>query len=162
QINALIPSSIGSGPQNLTVTTAAGKSAPYSITINTVQPGLLAPPQFNIGGTQYVTAVLSDGSYALPAGAIPGASTPPARAGETMTLYGIGFGPVTPSTPAGQVASGNSQLLLPVQFLFEQAAATVSYAGLSPGSVGLYQFNLTVPNVSGSATPLKVTVGSVS
>ena len=162
QVNALIPSTIGSGPQSLTVSTAAGKSAPYSITINTVQPGLLAPPPFNIGGTQYVTAILSDGSYALPAGAIPGVPTRPARAGEVVTLYGIGFGPVSPNVPAGQIASGNTQLVLPVQFLFGQAAAAVSYDGLSPGAVGLYQFNLTVPNVSGSATPLKVTVDSVS
>ncbi|HLH38620.1 MAG TPA: hypothetical protein VKX39_05685 [Bryobacteraceae bacterium] len=162
QINALIPSSIGTGPQSLTVTTAAGNSAVYPITINTAQPGLLASPAFNIGGTQYVVAILPDGSYALPTGVIPGVATRPARAGETVTLYGIGFGPVTPNVPAGRVASGSNQLLLPVQFLFGQASATVSYAGLSPGAVGLYQFNVTVPNVSGSATPLKVAVGSVT
>ena len=31
--------------------------------------------------------------------------------------------------------------------------ATAGYAGLAPGAVGLYQFNLVVPNVSG-AVPL--------
>lgn len=162
QVNALVPSTIGSGPQNLTVTTAVGKSTGFPIVINTVQPGLLAPPAFNIGGTQYVVALFSDGvTYVLPTGVIPGVTSRPATAGDAITLYGIGFGPVTPSTPAGQIAPASSKLELPVQFLFGQAAATVNYAGLSPGAVGLYQFNLTVPNVSGSATPLTVTVGSV-
>jgi len=161
QVNALIPSTIGSGPQSLTVTTANGKSAPFSLTLNTVQPGLLAPSNFNIGGTQYVAGLLSDGSYALPTGVIPGVTTRPAQAGETVTFYGIGFGPVTPNIPAGQIAQGNNQLLLPAQFLFGTVPAQVSYQGLSPGAVGLYQFNVTVPNVSGSATPLTFTAGTV-
>ncbi len=160
QVNALLPSTIGGGPQNLTVTTANGKSAPFSIMVNTVQPGLLAPSNFNIGGTQYVAGLLSDGSYALPTGVIPGVTTRPANPGETVTFYGIGFGPVTPNIPAGQIVQGNNQLLLPAQFLFGSVAAQVSYQGLSPGAVGLYQFNVTVPNVSGSATPLTLTVGT--
>ncbi len=45
QVNALVPSTIGSGPQQLTVTNSSGESAPYLITVETLQPGLLAPSQ---------------------------------------------------------------------------------------------------------------------
>ena len=41
--------------------------------------------------------------------------------------------------------------------------AAVSYAGLAPGAVGLYQINLTVPAVPASdATPLTFTLGGAA
>ena len=164
QINALVPSTIGSGPQQLTVTNGAGSSAPYRITVNTVQPGLLAPPSFNIGGKQYVVALFPDGNtYALPPNAISGVTSRAAHPGDTIILFGIGFGPVTPTVNAGQIAQTNNQVALPLQFLFGQTPATISYAGIEPGTVGLYQFNLIVPNVSsGDAIPLTVTLGSAT
>ena len=163
QINALIPSTIGSGPQLLTVTTAAGESAPHQITVDTLQPGLLAPSAFNIAGRQYATAVFQDGTYALPAGSVPGVTSRAAKAGDTVVLYGIGFGPVTPNTPAGQIASGVARLDVPILVYFGQTQANVYYAGLAPGSVGLYQLNIVVPaGVSGTAVPLTFTLGPVA
>src|SRR6185437_6732333 len=103
QINALVPSTIGSGPQQLTVTTGAGRSAPYQITVNTAQPGLLAPPSFNFGGKQYVVALFPDGNtYVLPPNSISGVTSRAAHPGDTIILYGIGFGPVAPGIPGGQ------------------------------------------------------------
>jgi uncharacterized protein (TIGR03437 family) len=41
--------------------------------------------------------------------------------------------------------------------------ATVNYAGLAPGSVGLYQFNVVVPNITANdLTPLTFTLGGVA
>jgi uncharacterized protein (TIGR03437 family) len=41
--------------------------------------------------------------------------------------------------------------------------ATVSYDGLAPGYVGLYQFNIVVPNVpAGSLVPVTYTLGGVT
>ncbi len=65
-------------------------------------------------------------------------------------MYGIGFGPVTPLTPAGQIAQGTSQLIGSLQFLFGQSPAQLAYDGLAPGLVALYQFNVIVPAVSDS------------
>jgi uncharacterized protein (TIGR03437 family) len=49
-----------------------------------------------------------------------------------------------------------------LQVFFAGTAAPMSYAGLAPGAVGLYQFNLTVPNVPASdTTPLTFTLGGV-
>jgi len=63
--------------------------------VNAVQPELLAPSaNFQIGGKQYAVALHIDGTYVLPPGSIPG---------ETILMYGIGFGNVTPSILAGQI-----------------------------------------------------------
>jgi NPCBM-associated, NEW3 domain of alpha-galactosidase. len=74
-------------------------------------------------------------------------------------LYGIGFGPVTPAGTAiaGKVAQGQSAVSAPVQFKFGELDGAVVYAGLAPGLVGLYQFNVTVPK-GAPAGDLKLTV----
>jgi uncharacterized protein (TIGR03437 family) len=116
---------------------------------------------FNIGGNQYVVAQLADGTFVLPIGAIAGVNSRPAKPGETIVIYGIGFGPVVPDTPAGQIAPASSRLAEPLQVLFGQTPPQqVSYAGLAPGYVGLYQFNLVVPQVpDDDLVPLTFTLG---
>ncbi len=163
QVNAQLPSNIATGgPLQLTVTNAGLTSAPVNVTVNGTQPGLLAPAAFQIGGNQYVGAVLPDGSYALPSGAIPGVATRPAQPGETITTYGIGFGPVTPNLQAGQLVSERNQLALPFQVMFGQTPAQLAYYGLAPSLVGVYQFNVVVPNVPDSdLVPLTFNLGKV-
>ena len=164
QVNALVPSNVGLGEQSLVVTAPKGISKPYSVTVNLLQPGLLAPANFKIGGKQNVVAFFPDNTtYVLPPGSVPGLTSRRAMPGEVITLYGTGFGPVTPDIPAGQLVESANTLALPSQFSFGSAAAQSSYAGLSNGSVGLYQFDLTVPNIQGSDTvPLTFNVGGVS
>ena len=45
-------------------------------------------------------------------------------------------------------------MLFRSQVYFGNTPATVTYAGLAPGTLGLYQFNVVVPNVSGAAVPV--------
>jgi uncharacterized protein (TIGR03437 family) len=164
QVNAQVPSNAGTGPESIVVSTAFGSSAPYSITVNLVEPGLLAPSSFIIGGQQQVAALFADGAtYVLPTGAIAGVPSRPAKPGDSITLYGIGFGQVTPTIPAGQVVGQANSLALPLQITMGGAQANASYDGLAPGAVGLYQFNVTVPQISGgNAVPLTFSVGGVS
>jgi uncharacterized protein (TIGR03437 family) len=163
QVNAQVPSNIAPGSQNLVLTTAAGGSSPYTVTVNSVQPGLLAPASFLAAGKQYVVAVFGDGSMALPPGLVPGVNSRRAKPGDVITLYGIGFGPVNPDTPAGNVAPLSSMLVSSIQFQIGGAPAALSYSGLAPQEVGLYQFNVTVPNVpSSDLTPVTFTQGSLS
>jgi uncharacterized protein (TIGR03437 family) len=42
-----------------------------------------------------------------------------------------------------------------------RVAAMVSYAGLAPGETGVYQFNIVIPNVTGTV-PLTFTLGGVN
>jgi uncharacterized protein (TIGR03437 family) len=164
QVNAVAPSNAGTGPQQITVTTAAGISAPYTLNFNATEPGLWAPPSFKIGGKSYVGALFSDfATFALPSGAIPGVNSRPAHPGETIILYGTGFGAVTPSVNAGEVTQQTNALVTPIQVFFGGMAAQVAYAGLAPTTVGLYQFNVVVPNVAASdAVPLTFSLGGAA
>ena len=86
-----------------------------------------------------------------------------ANAGDTIIFYGIGFGAVTPAIAAGQIVQQTNALALPLQVNFGTARATVSFAGLAPGAVGLYQFNVVVPAVTANdALPVTFTLGGVA
>lgn len=159
QLNVQVPSGVAAGPQQLVVQTAYGSSSSFTVNVSATAPGLWAPPAFNIGGTQYAGAVFSDGkTFVLAAGAIPGYASRPAKAGDTITFYGIGFGPVN-GVSAGETAPANAVLTNQPQFLFDQTPVTVQYAGLAPGLVGLYQFNLVVPSVPAGSHSLTFNFG---
>ncbi len=161
EIIAQAPSGIGLGQQTVTVMDGARTAAVYTVNVNATQPGLFAPSFFKIGERQYVAAVFSDNfTFAAPSGAISGAASRPARPGETIVLYGIGFGPVTPHTDAGEVVQQINNLDLPIQFFFGQTPAVHFYGGLVATCIGLYQFNVIVPSgASGDAVPLSFTLG---
>jgi uncharacterized protein (TIGR03437 family) len=162
QVNAQVPSGVAIGPQPLVLSTAAGASAAYSVTVKAIEPGLLAPPSFEIGGIQYVVALLGS-NYILPPGAISGLASQRATPGETITLYGVGFGPVTPNIPAGQIVEQSNTLASSFGVSIGGAAAKVIFMGLVQDSIGLYQFNVLVPNVPASdTTPLTFTLGGAS
>jgi len=159
QLNIQVPTGIGLGPQPVVVKTAAG-TATSNITVNAVQPGLLAPAALNFNNYSYAAAQLPDGTFVVPLGSSLGGTGRPARVGETLVFYGIGFGPVTPDIASGQIPAGQTALTQPVKFFFGQTEAKVTYAGLAPGLIGLYQFNVVVPNVAiANAIPLTFTLG---
>lgn len=164
QVNALLPSNIATTGMLLVAITNGGvTSAPVDVPANASQPGLLAPQSFFTNGMQYVVAQLPDGTYVLPAGTIAGVNSRPAKPGETIVIYGIGFGPVMPATPVGEIAGDDTQLAAPLELLFAATQAQVVYAGLAPGFVGLYQFNIVVPDVADNdLVPLTFTLGNVS
>jgi uncharacterized protein (TIGR03437 family) len=72
----------------------------------------------------------------------------PAKGGDTLVIYCSGLGAVNPPLAAGTPA--------PLAFLTNTVdtltatvggrPATVNFAGLTPGSTGLYQVNLVVPS----------------
>jgi uncharacterized protein (TIGR03437 family) len=163
QLDVQVPGGVSTGSQPLVVTTQAGSSAPFNVNVVADQPGLLAPPNFDINGTQYVTALFPDGTtYVLPSGAISGVTSQPAKPGDTITLYGIGFGQVNQGIPPGEIASGLSSLAAPLTISIGGAAATVTYAGLAPGYVGLYQFDVIVPSIGATnAAAVTFSLGGV-
>ncbi len=164
QVNVQAPGGVATGAQSLVVTTAIGSSPPFPVTVDATQPGLLAPGNFKLGGTQYVVAQFADGSYVLPPGAIPGLTSARAKPGDTIIIYGIGFGPVDPAIPPGQLAGQLNTLAAPLTVSIGGApAAAINYDGLAPNYVGLYQFNLVTPNVPpNDATPLSFSLGATN
>jgi hypothetical protein len=96
-------------------------------------------------------------------GAIPGVASRRAKPGETILIYGIGFGAVTPNIAPGQIVGQSNQLVAPLQVMLGSTSATLQYWGLAPNFVGLYQFNGVVPNVANSdLAPVTFTLGGAS
>jgi uncharacterized protein (TIGR03437 family) len=153
QVNALVPATVPAGTASVTVTNGALTSAPITVTVVAAQPAMLTVPPLFDPSSAFLAAIFPDfGAYALPS--LPAYSNVPTRtpgAGDTIVLFGIGFGTVTPDVPVGRIATQPTALVAPVQILFTGTGSpvpgTITYAGLVPGTVGLYQFNVVLPDV---------------
>jgi uncharacterized protein (TIGR03437 family) len=92
---------------------------------------------------------------------LPGATTTPAQPGETILLYGTGFGPTNPPIPTAQVVTAAEPLANNVAISIGGVAATWTFAGMV--SPGLYQFNVTVPeNLPNGDAAVLATIGGVA
>jgi uncharacterized protein (TIGR03437 family) len=155
QINALAPDDATLGPVPVQVTAAGAISNAV-----TVQKSLFAPAFPTIDGT-HVAALHADYSLIGAPNLLPGVVSTPARPGETILLYGLGFGPANPPQPTGQLVTTATPLANDVQVTIGGQVAFVAYTGLV-GS-GLYQFNVTVPNnLPNGDAAVVATVGGVS
>jgi uncharacterized protein (TIGR03437 family) len=163
QVSAQVPSSVGTGSQAVVVTTAGGASSSYFVTVNATEPGLLAPSVFHLAAGQYAVALASNGTtYILPPGTTNSVPTAVCHPGDTIILYGIGFGPVSPIINAGVIVEQANSLSGFAAAIGGQQA-TIQFAGLVAGFLGLYQFNIVVPNVpANNATPLTFALNGVN
>ena len=160
QVNAQVPDGIGTGNVTVQVVSPNGTSDPVVVSASDRSPSLLAPLSFSANQKQYATAILPDGTFVGPPNLIQGAPFRPAHNGETIVLYGIGFGAGTPAVPAGMIDT-QTTTLPNLTVTIGGANAVVSYGGLVPGYVGLYQFNVQVPpNITGDSL-LAVSVNGV-
>jgi hypothetical protein len=86
-------------------------------------------------------------------------ATHPAKAGQTLVFWALGLGATNPAVGDGAAAPGNppANVMAPVTVEFGLEffiyAATPSFAGLSPGGVGLYQVIVTLPASTHGARP---------
>jgi uncharacterized protein (TIGR03437 family) len=163
QVNALLPEGVAIGA-GVPVVVKNGSSESDPVLLNTadVAPAILAPPSFAVGGNQHAVATFpgsgSTVTFVGAAGSIAGATLRPARPGEVITLYGIGFGPVSPSVTPGSIATELARVTNRVTVQLGGMEANVQYAGMAPGFVGLYQFNFEVPNLPAGDHALVVSV----
>jgi uncharacterized protein (TIGR03118 family) len=133
QLDFLVPSTLSTGTAQIQISNNGLTSA--AVIVN-VEP--LAPAFFTLGtnatnGNAYIAAEHASGTLIGPAATIKTAS--PAEPGETIMLFGTGFG--------GPVNSG--QLLAPTPtIVIDGIEANVTFAGLV--GPGLYQFNVVVPS----------------
>jgi uncharacterized protein (TIGR03437 family) len=61
---------------------------------------------------------------------------------------------------AGQIIRQLNRTVQPVRFRFGQTEAQLTYSGLAPNFIGLYQFNVVVPQVAAGVTEIEVSLGS--
>lgn len=153
QINALTPLDSTLGPVQVVVSNGTSSSSAFSMSMTPVVPTFLL---FSKG---YVTATHTDFSLLGPATLYPGYSTP-AKVGETIVLWTIGFGLPTTTLVAGSAAQSGPLPSLPTCQI-AGASATVSYAGVV--SPGLYQINLQIPNAATNGdNPISCSFNGVS
>jgi uncharacterized protein (TIGR03437 family) len=87
--------------------------------------------------------------------------TTPEAPGRVIVIYATGLGPVRNPPNAGVPAGGElSPTLTPATVTIGGRSAAVSYSGLTPGFIGLYQVNAVVPaGLAPGAHALVVTSG---
>ena len=139
QINVLAPADTTTG-QVAVVVKNNGLSSPSA----NIQLGTVAPSFFLFKGNA-IAAFHSDNVTPIGATGVVTGSTP-AKPGETIVLYGTGFGATNPAYPAGQLVSTGYTLASNPTVSIGGATATVTYAGLT--AAGVYQINVTVPDAT--------------
>jgi uncharacterized protein (TIGR03437 family) len=148
QLNVQAPEDSTIGNVAITVTNCTATSPPFTLARQALAPGLLAPANYSANGTQYMVATFaSDGAYVLntSTGASFGLNSRPAKPGDLIIAYGIGFGAVTPAILPGVITLQSNALVNPVTISFGSTNAALAYAGLAGNIVGLYEFYITVP-----------------
>jgi uncharacterized protein (TIGR03437 family) len=156
QLNVLAATDIGEGPVQVEVTRDGQTSNSMTGQAARVAPGFF---KFDPEDRKYIAATHVNGAFLGKTTLYPGLTTPAAK-GETIVLYGTGFGPTEPAAPNGETVS-TPGMVTGVTVTIGNVPATVSFAGLT-GS-GLYQLNVVVPASapSGDAEVI-ATVGGVS
>jgi uncharacterized protein (TIGR03437 family) len=152
QINILTPPDLPTSGQIAVVVTDNGLA---SSTANvTAQP--VAPAFFLADTAGHIAA--QHGNYTSVGSTAPAT---PAAPGETITLYGNGFGVTTPTVTKGQIQSGAAPLVVAPTVTIGGTPANVVFAGLT--GTGLYQLNVTVPaTLPNGDAPVIATVSGVS
>ena len=162
QINFQVPFALAA-PGAFTLTVSQGQLAGNAITlpIARVSPGLFSTNQQGSG--QGAIRIANSATIAAPVGAFPDAH--PVQAGDVIEIYCTGLGAVSSNVLPGAAAPSRplaTTLLQPLVTVGGQPAL-VDFSGLAPGTAGLYQVNVTVPNgvTGGDAVPVVLTIGGV-
>ena len=144
------PTSLTTGAlTRIQVANSSGSSAAVPQIASTANPGVFT---YEAGGGGQAKAINQDGSPNGD-GSILG-SDKPAPPGSVIQVYATGLGAVTPAVAAGTPTPSSplSTTVSPVTATIAGRAATVTFAGLAPGMVGVYQVNIIVPPSAPSGT----------
>ena len=162
QINVQAPDDTTTGTVTVAVTSPGGTST-QDVSLNTYAPSL------SLLDSKYpVAIVVTPGKpgnsgqgydYIGPAGAYS-FPTRPVVPGETVTLYGTGFGPTIPKVAAGKTFSGVAYAETVPNISIGGVPANVTFAGIV--QAGLYQFNVEVPADLSGELVLQATVNGYS
>lgn len=171
QINIQIPNVPPAGTASVQVISNCGTASALQSTPLTVgtQP---ATPEFlfwvkNASGQNPVIAINAvTYAYVGAAGLIPGLTFTPAKPGDILTIYGVSFGPTNPAIAAGASSAVVAQTTNAPSVTLggtPLAASNLLYAGISPGTAGLYQLNIQVPaGLADGDYPIVLTLGGFS
>jgi uncharacterized protein (TIGR03437 family) len=150
QINFQLPDDLQPGAQTVTVSAQGQPDVQASFTIVQDAPGLF-PMAAN--DQTYAVATHADGT--------PVTLAAPVQQGETITLYGTGFGPTTPARPFGLAVPDSPSYLLNdgITIQIGSAAPVVPIAAYAvPAAVGVDAVQFTLGSDAPTATSAQLTV----
>ncbi len=151
QVNAQVPFTTGRGTASVQVHRGNLSSSIIFVNIASVSPGIFITDPASAAG-----AVLHADFRLVDDGA-------PAKPGETLLIYATGLGALIAPMPSGQPASSAVATLGMPSVTMGGLAAQVSFSGLAPGFVGLYQVNAVVPmGAQPGHQPLQISMDGVS
>ena len=155
QINALTPANLTDQFPVVTVTNSVGTSVGATVLSSEYMPAFFTWPE------NQVVATHTDFTFAAKNGTFPGVTTVPAKPGETIILYGTGFGPTSPATPVGLVVPSDKTYATTATATVEVnlVSGTVYGAALASGFAGLYQLAFQVPQLPDGDYQLFAIVG---
>jgi uncharacterized protein (TIGR03437 family) len=148
QINAQLPVECPTAGVLTATVTVGGQTATQTFTLAPAAPGI-----FTVNGSGSGSGVIVDLQ-----GSLIG-TTNPASAGQYVSIYATGLGATTPQFADGTAVNAMNNTVMPVTVAIGGKPATVTYAGLTEGWVGLYQINAIVPSGLTGSQPVVVTVG---
>jgi uncharacterized protein (TIGR03437 family) len=153
QVNFLIPGNQLDGDVQIRVV-REGLTGP-EVTVTLVDA---APALFQTAAGYAIAAHLDNSLIA------PGS---PAQAGEIIVVYACGLGRTLPNPAPGAISQSAAviQRLSDLKVYLGGAAiepASILYAGLTPGSAGLYQINLVLPDNPGTDPEIRVAIADQS
>ncbi|MCS6953689.1 MAG: family 16 glycosylhydrolase [Bryobacteraceae bacterium] len=154
QINVLAPQ-IHPGPVEIRVIRDGVPSDPVTAEARTFDPA------FFLWAGKYVVATRTHfTSLVAPQELFPGRDASPARPGEIVILWGTGFGPTDPPAEEGRAVSGERRLRHEPEIRIGGLHAEYLGGALTPGSAGLYQIAVRVPETAPDGElPLTAAVG---
>jgi len=164
QINFQMPWELAGSPQaSITVTVNGVVGGLFTAPMAPFAPGLFSTN--STGSGQGAISISASGELAASIGSIPGSRARPAKRGEFVSIFCTGLGPVLNAPPTGAAVPANplaSTLTSPLVTI-GGIPATMTFAGLAPSFVSLYQVNVQVPdNVqTGNAIPVVLSIGGV-
>jgi uncharacterized protein (TIGR03437 family) len=166
QLNIEIPQELaGLTSATIQVTVNGQTSAPQFVPLGAFSPGIFTIPPGGTGQGAIQIANSNPVTFAAPQGSIPGSLARPANIGEFITIFCTGLGAVTNTPATGAPASGTapSTTLATPEVTIGGVPVTVSFSGLAPTFVGLYQVNVQVPSgvPQGDAVPLSLSIAGV-
>jgi uncharacterized protein (TIGR03437 family) len=160
QVNVQVPWEFQGRPSvQVKVSVGVIPTSVYTLKLANYSPGVV---EYSDGGTRIAATI--DVDPAAPSAAYIVSQRTPARRGHALELFLNGLGPVSNRPASGEPSPSSpiAQTNETPRVTIGGVPAPVSFAGLAPGIVGLYQVNVTVPeNVSPGLVPVVISIGSV-
>ena len=180
QIDSTASLPVSLGPVSVSFDTATASLAGHLAFVTTGQVNVQVPWELQGQTSAQIKVTVQDSPgnlYTLPIAAYsPGifaivdengnlvTQANPALQGHNITIYCNGLGPVT-----NQPASGDPSPISPLAKTMATPTitigtqnATVSFSGLTPTAVGLYQINATVPATGSGTQTIGISIGGVT